>query len=337
MRYICTLKDFIMLLNGLFSLYTIFHEKKEYQDYNYDKKIDNVYVDFYRNINNFFNNRCVFILNRNERLIKHLNLHKNYYMVLKIGKPSNISKIFDLKGVFKNLATYPSNTIFIFLNIEDTSICNYLYKIGHSFYIYEDILTNQPCTNKNYAIMKICLDLKEKTDYKLYDNPYFKNKGIYITESPLLETIFIDIFIYDTCFFINSRYKLNLNIKLVNIPLNFFNDLKNIFEGTKILAYSTMKLDWLNNIISETIKLMLDYNLLLKNINFMHYPEVISMLFPCVFVSSNNISFSSYEIVRFCLSFTYIKDFIEFQKYFNVDLVENFNENLGQIYFSRFV
>lgn len=330
--------NIIMLLNALVNFYAISQELKEPRKLEIEAQIDEIYIDTYDSLKYFFNTRCIFIFDSTERIIRHLNVKNNNLAMVRITRFGNSPTICNHNNIINLIteSTDEESKIVIFLNTNNAALVNRLKEKEIEVFLAERIFENLAIEKKNLLIMNIVKEIRKHKTRSNFNSKYARKMGIYTDKNVEIETLFVDVFCYDTICYINSQLK-NNPVSLKNKRFReLFKDLHNLFEASNITPYGPQKVYWLDRLIKDSLALLLKYNVLKEPIDVSLFPEIVSMLFPIPFISLSGKTFTNYEIVRFGISFSNIHEFAYFDEFFDKKMVKDLNVCFKQIYFTRF-
>lgn len=309
---------------------------KKLSDLNLEKRIDQMYLHIYENINEYRSDNVICIFDSNSRVVKHLELEKDSFAVVNVEEDCSSLTVCSRENILEFLNNQPKNRVAILFNTDNAEIVNGLSKEYNSLYFQNFLLRMLNFSPVNTFIYDIIQEfIKDKDVLDLYSD-YAKGLGIYCERTGIVETLFVNINCLDFIYYVNSEILVNHEPLSDDKYRNLFDDFQNLFESS--FKPDIYKMEWCDKILDNSFKLLQKYKILKRSIPIAQFPEVVSMLFPISFLNRKvTDEFESADMARFCISFEDIHRFAYFDEFFNEREVNDFQYTIGKIYFTKFI
>ncbi|KAM0675150.1 hypothetical protein GVAV_001493 [Gurleya vavrai] len=301
----------------------------------------NISVYYYFLMESLFMNKegnLTLILNTNSCVIDFKCLNdKNYAVFANSMQIPNI-KIVNLKNLENEVKNAKGKPTYY---LSDPTLINFYKSLKN---LNQNILLTKNLFRNDYSYLKKNILLgninlfESLIQSKILDNNNFKNSDLQIIKCGTLYTIHYTPIFFDDIHFIKSfpyqSFEEEDNYK-ARYFYDWFKDLWN--KSIKKIDEKTSKMDWIDFIIEDSLKILLTKKLLVKKVDLRRTPELISYLFPIKFTCTEKENFVNFEMIRYCISFKTIKEFDFYNEYFNDDEMKYYIEKIPEVCFTDFL
>ncbi|KAM0685485.1 hypothetical protein COBT_003304 [Conglomerata obtusa] len=284
----------------------------------------------------YFKQSVVFVLHPSNTIISHLNIpqHEDVAVYVVIANPGNYASV-HIDQVQQFIGDVKNDNLYL---VGDSSLIQHYKKLkllSDSVYFEEKHLCNIRFEEKANLLTlnyKKILELYKKN--KLNDRE-LKSIKVKVTKDKLLYHISYKPLECDSIYLCNSQLYNKSIDNAAKLAVAIYNDLVQSWDYSILyMLTKSVKLEWSTFLIHKAMDVLRRHKILKKSVDFQKYPEVIHMLFPLQFVSLKGTEISYFEIVRFCLSFKFVCEFMYYEEYFDKNLVDLMNLYMPEIYFS---
>lgn len=321
---------------GISTYYEVLNIEQNQQIKNIKSVNDQLQEQNFSFLFKYFRKNVVFVLDPSNTIISHLNIpqHKDVAVYVVIANFGNYASV-HIDQVQQFIGDVKNDNLYL---VGDSNLIQHYKKLkllSDSVYFEEKHLCNiryEEKANLLTSNYKKILELYKKNKLNARELESIKVK---ITKDRLLYHISYKPLECDSIYLCNSQLYNRSMDSDAKLAIAIYNDLVQTWDYSILyMLTKSVKLEWSTFLIHKAMDVLRRHKIMKKFIDFQKYPEVIHMLFPIQFVSLKGTEMGYFEVVRFCLSFKFVCEFMYFEEYFDKCLVDLMNLYMPEIYFS---